>query len=304
MALGAGWVKMKDPKILVIYKESAYTRFKASQHLPPPLRKGRYWNVICGSHQRHSGTIQGIRDILSSEGIPATWVLRHKIHHLKDVDRKFKLIITVGGDGTLLDSSHITRKAHVMGVNSDPVRSVARFSACTLASFRTVLRDYLEGKIEAIPVPRLEFSINGKRSKWLILNDLLVSTLSPAGTSRYMIKVGNRIEEQMSSGIWISTAAGSTAAIASAGGEILPSTSKQFQYVVREAYPRKFGPRLMLKEVLNGKKTLEILSYMKDGRIFVDGASLTAPFGLGDRLKIGLSDHPLWIVGFKKKLAN
>jgi NAD+ kinase len=122
------------------------------------------------------------------------------------------------------------------------------------------------------------------------MNDLLVSTLSPAGTSRYVLKVGSRIEEQISSGIWISTAAGSTAAIYSAGGRILPATSRKFQFVVREAYQKKFGLRRLLRGVLDSRQSLEVASHMKEGRIFIDGANLDVPASVeGHRPSIGSS---------------
>ncbi len=226
-------------------------------------------------------------------------VLRDQVYMLKKVDRNFQLVISVGGDGTLLDSSHHVIKTPILGVNSDPLRSVARFSGCNLQTFPGVLKAFLEGRLKPVPVPRLEFWVNGVKNPWLVLNDLLVTTLSPAGTSRYVLKMGFRAEEQMSSGIWISTAAGSTAAIFSAGGKALPPTSRKFQYVVREAYQKKFGPRRLLKGVLAPGRALEVVSRMKEGRLFIDGANLVYPFKLGDRLKVQISRHPLKVIGLK-----
>lgn len=291
---------MSRPKVLVIYKESAYSQFLSRHQLSQGLKKGGYWDVVLGSHERHHLTLKGVRETLVAEGLDVTLVLRDQVYGLKDVDRRFQLLVSVGGDGTLLDSSHLVARTPILGVNSDPLRSVARFSGCNLRSFPGVLKAYLKGSLRPTRVQRLEFSVNGARNRWLVLNDLLVSTLSPAGTSRYVLKDGTRAEEQMSSGIWIATAAGSTAAIYSAGGRVLPLHSSKFQYVVREVYQKKFGPRRLVKGVLAPGTKLEVVSRMKEGRIFVDGANLMVPFRLGDRLAVKVSRSPLKVIGLKK----
>jgi len=290
---------MKKPRVLVVFKESAYAQYHSSTRLLRVLKKGRYWSILKGSHQRHNETLEGVKAILKAEGLPLTFVLRDQLRRLKGVDRRFDLLVSVGGDGTLLDSSHLVRKIPGLGVNSDPQRSVARFSGCTLETFQSVLKSYLEGKIRPVPISRLELWVNGRKCPWLVLNDLLVAALSPAGTSRYVLEVGRRGEEQMSSGVWISTAAGSTAAAFSAGGRVLPVASRDFQYVVREVYQKKFGKRRLVKGTLKPGRSLEMVSYMKEGRVFVDGANLVLPFRLGDRLKVGVSREPLRVVGLR-----
>jgi NAD+ kinase len=291
---------MPRPRVLLVYKESAYSRYLSSKQLSQSFKRGGYWDIIRGSHQRHNRSLEGVREALRAEGLAPTLVLRDQVQRLKGVDRAFQMVVTVGGDGTFLDSSHHVRKIPILGVNSDPKRSVARFSGCRLENFQKTLQGFLAGRIKPVPVPRLEFFVNGVKSQWLILNDLLVTTLSPAGTSRYVLKVGTRVEEQISSGLWISTAAGSTAAIFSAGGKALPVAARKFQYVAREVYQKKFGPRRLLKGILNADRSLEVDSHMKEGRIFVDGANLVVPFRLGDRLKVRLSNQPLRVIGLKR----
>jgi NAD+ kinase len=292
---------MMTSRILVVYKESSLTRIEKVGPLPPRSKLGNYWEVLKGSHQRHHDTVQGVRNQLKKMGLKADFVLRRGMNRPGFVDGHYCLVVTVGGDGTLLDASHRIKDIPALGVNSDPVRSVARFSGCDLDSFPLVLGRFLSGRLKPVAVPRLEFSLNGRKHPWPVLNDILVTTLSPAGTSRYTLKVGNRAEEQMSSGLWISTPAGSTAASFSAGGRILPATWKGFQYVVREVYLPKFGRRRLLKGVLGGKAVLEIVSFMRDGNIFIDGANIILPFVLGDHLKVKLSPHPLLILGFNPK---
>ncbi len=291
---------MSQKKILVVYKESAYSRYLTGPQLSKGLKQGRYWDIVRGSHERHNHTLSIVRETLVGMGLAAKWVLRDRIQTLKLVDGSFRLVITVGGDGTLLDTSHHLVQTPVLGVNSDPRRSVARFSGCNADSFAQVLSAYLAGKIKPALLQRLELSLGGHKNKWLVLNDLLVAAASPAATSRYVLRAGSRMEEQLSSGIWVSTAAGSTAAALSAGGKALPVLSDKFQFVVREAYQKKFGPRKLLRGVLGRGQKLEVVSYMKEGRVFVDGANLMAPFRLGERLEVRLSQRPLKVIGLRK----
>lgn len=291
---------MSNNNVLVVYKESAYSRYLSAPQLTKGLKQGRYWDIVRGSHERHNHTLKTVRQTLAEMGLRAKWVLRDRVQTLKSVDGSFGLVITVGGDGTLLDSSHHLVRTPVLGVNSDPHRSVARFSGCDADSFHRVLCAYRGGEIKPVLLQRLELSIGGRRNNWLVLNDLLIAAASPAATSRYVLKAGTRMEEQLSSGIWVSTAAGSTAAALSAGGKALPVLAEKFQFVVREAYQKKFGPRKLLRGVLGRGQKLEVVSYMKEGRVFVDGANLVAPFRLGEKLEVRLSWKPLRVIGLRK----
>ncbi len=285
--------------VLVVYKESTYSRYGYFSSLVRGLKKNRFWNVLRGSHERHLKTLQTVERVLTERNFRVTTLLRSRVKKLKNIDRNFHLVISVGGDGTFLDCSHHLWKTPILGVNSDIQQSVARLSGSDGANFSEVLDKYLSGILKPSLIWRLDFSINGKKNRVPVLNDLLISTLSPAGTSRYILEAGNRSEEQMSSGVWVSSAAGSTAAVLSAGGKSFRSTDKKFQFVAREVYHRKFGPRRFLKHVLKKGQVLEIISYMRQGRIFVDGSNLVEPFKVGDRLKIQISPRPLKVIGVK-----
>jgi NAD+ kinase len=290
---------MPQPRVLIVYKESAYTRNLSSRSTAHHFKKGDYWNVLRLSHEKHHGSLKSVKTTLEKNGFETTLVLRNRIHRLNHLDQKFHLVVSVGGDGTLLEVSHHLKKIPVLGVNSDPRHSVARFSGCNEKTFSQVLEKYRKGRLKPVLVSRLQFTVNGRLNPWLVLNEMLVAASNPAGTSRYVLEVENRSEEQMSSGVWIGTAAGSTAALLSAGGRRVPIQSKRYQYVVREAYHRKFGQRKLLKGFLGPAGSLRMISYMRQGRIFLDGANLEFPFRLGDRLEVKISPHPLQVIGLQ-----
>jgi len=129
-----------------------------------------------------------------------------------------------------------------------------------------------------------------------VLNDILIAHQNPAAMSRYAIRVNGTQEEQRSSGLWLSTAVGSTAAIKSAGGRVLPRESKAIQYLPRELY---YGPgttyRLTGGLVQLGR-AIVLRSLMREGMVYADGEHLRVPFRYGDVLRVSRSPQPLVVV--------
>src|SRR5262249_40637486 len=106
--------------------------------------------------------------------------------------------------------------------------------------------------------------------------------------------------EQKSSGIWIGPAAGSTAAIRSAGGRVLAPRSRLIQYVVREPYtPTGMAYRCEHGLVSPGD-ALEILNKMREAALFIDGPRPGAPGEIGQRVRFDLSDEPLRVIGLER----
>ncbi len=105
-----------------------------------------------------------------------------------------------------------------------------------------MVKSIQSGQFQVLEASRLIADIYGVegegpvRSTPPALNDFLYSNANPAATTRYRLSLGDRQEEHKSSGMWLSTALGSTAGIYAAGGVMQPKTDTNFQYVVRELY--------------------------------------------------------------------
>src|SRR4030095_2940770 len=121
----------------------------------------------------------------------------------------------------------------------------------------------------------------------------LFANRSPAGTSRYILRAGNRWEEQKSSGIWIATGAGSTGALRSAGGRPLPKHSKEIQYVVREPFHKRGRRLTLLAGKLKAGQSIRIYSTMSRAAVFLDGAHLHYDVRYGDLVEIKIADKPV-----------
>ncbi len=251
-------------KFLIVYKESVY---KSSLIF-------------------HRRSFAAVERTLKDRGIKFDRLARGKAFD----ESRYALVISLGGDGTFLDAARHLEKISILGVNSAPGHSVGRLCPVSQSNFEKALKDFLKGKLMTKRIQRMDVSLNGKKWRHPVLNDVLVCHAVPAAMSRYLLTVGGVCEDQRSSGLWISTAAGSTGAIRSSGGRELPLFSKRFQYLPRELF-EGHGARYRLKGGLLPKSApgLKVVSRMQEGRLYLDGAHVWLPFKYGARLDIALS---------------
>jgi len=184
----------------------------------------------------------------------------------------------------------------VLGVNSDPCHSIGRFCACDGRSFGALLDRFLRGRAKPQSIPRIALKLDGRDLGVRVLNDVLIAHANPAAMSHYALRVGRVTEQHRSSGLWISTAAGSTGAAQSAGARPLPATSRRVRYVPRELYSRP-GQRYRLRGGTAGPgDRLVLRSLMREGRVYADGAHRCFSFPYGSVLEIRPSREPLRLI--------
>jgi NAD+ kinase len=203
------------------------------------------------------------------------------------------LVISIGGDGTLLCASHYVREGMMIGVNSAPGDSVGHFCSANRENFAERLDAILELKWRPVELARLQITLDGKPLPELALNDVLIAHYCPAATTRYLIEIGDHFEEHRSSGVWISTAAGSTAGIGSAGGRRMPLRSRHIQFLVRELYYEPGRKYELTRGLVPPDSGVTIASKMPDGRIYIDGARSQYLFPFGARAHIEIAQESL-----------
>jgi NAD+ kinase len=286
------------PKVIVVAKLSAYGRFVEDGEEPrirQLLRRGdptvQRWKQ---AHQEHIKTIDGVQRCLDELGTES-WVL-HGPQTAFDA-RDAALVVTVGGDGTLLAASHHVLATPILGINSAPGHSIGFFCAGRLSNARRLLKDALSGVADPIELARMSVDVNGHKVSSRVLNEALFCHMSPAATSRYILRSGNRKEEQRSSGVWVGTAAGSTGATRSAGGQILPLLSRQLQVVVREPYMGEKRQYSLQRIVVPEERKVSIQNKMRDAYLFLDGPYRQVRVEIGETVTFASSDQPLRVVG-------
>jgi NAD+ kinase len=321
-------------RVRVVLKRSAWHRWVEEEN------DGRVTELIeaqdesvrrmRASHVDHSETIEEVRSALADLGAEATW---HDQPHDFRIEGPCDLVITVGGDGTLLSASHgIGPGVPLLGVNSAPEHSVGFFCGAVKGNAGEAIASALAGRLRSQELARMQVGLNGGCLSDRVLNEALFCHASPAATSRYIVRLlggpdaggfgGAELlpnegvrglggvkpppnenvvsEEHKSSGIWVGPAAGSTAAQQSAGGSVLPLSSQDLQYVVREPY-RPHGETFRLTlGLVTPDQTLLIKSKMRHARVFLDGDHLAYEVTIGDAVTMRRSDEPLVVLGLAR----
>ena len=127
----------------------------------------------------------------------------------------------------------------------------------------------MAGKVGEVFLARMQVTINDRLLPYYVLNDLLVAHANPAAMTSYILDIVSVSEPQRSSGLWIATAAGSTAAIRAAGGRILPLRSRKLQYLVREPYNGDRCRYRLHKGIIGSETLLTVTSRTRRGRLFI-----------------------------------
>lgn len=207
------------------------------------------------------------------------------------------LIVTVGGDGTVfaVNALHVTRP--LITVNSDPSRSVGHFTRCTVDGFRALFAAWRTGGTRIEPIPRLQVSTaDGAGVPHRILNDCLFTSRNPAAITRYVLDSDGTSEPQQSSGVWIATAAGSTAGIRSAGLEPpLAPGQEALLFKVREPFQGRGIAR-----ILDGRQLpprgLALTATMPGIDLYLDGPHRRVPLAYGATARFAPCPEPLPLV--------
>lgn len=293
-------------RALVVLKQTSYERFVLKRKDPlslklleqgdPSVRSG------IATHRSHTATVAAVTKALGRLGIATTVRDRREGR----IPRGTDLVVTVGGDGTLLTTSHsLGAGIPIIGINSSPNTSVGFFCAGDKDDVPDILAAAVSGKIASMHLARMRVERNSECLSNRVLNDALFCHASPAATSRYELTLIGRgrkeAEEHRSSGLWVGPAAGSTAAQKSAGGRVLSLRSKALQYVVREPYVHDGHQLHMQRGLVPDHAELFILSKMRSARLFLDGPDRAFHLALGDRVRLSRSDEPLTVLGMRKR---
>jgi NAD+ kinase len=288
--------------VVVVAKRSLYDRVVRERRDPKVLALFQRRDVSVANwrkaHLEHERTLKKVQRILKDLGVSVT-TLRGPgvVFDASDA----ALVVSVGGDGTLLAASHHIAEVPILGVNSAPDHSVGFFCPAHPENVGSLLEAALEGTLPSVHLARMQVSVNSRVCSRRVLNEALFSHANPGATSRYIVSHGERSEEQRSSGVWVGTAAGSTAATRSAGGRVLPLASRRLQLVVREPYIEPGDTYSLDRVIIEPDQHVTLLNKMEDARLYLDGPYRQVPVELGDRVVCSVSEEPLRVFGLERR---
>lgn len=310
---------MNVKRIVVVFKKDIYEplenplenidSFKRLKKHSPKL-----YSRFQLAQEQHETAWRLMQKILDDFAVPVVFHVRgqKKMPRLKKDD----LIISFGGDGTFMYASRFVKDSLLLGINSSPQTSIGYFCSFTLPQQEKEIRDVLalalkgeltttkakiKAKIKIKELHRLQLFIDNKAIALPVLNDVLITEKTPVITSRYLLRFNETTQVQKSSGLWISTAAGSSAAYRSAGGKPFKQFSKEtspqnlrFAFIVRELYlPQE---NKLTRSFVTQQDVFEITSAMKNGCVYIDGNPRPLPFVMGEKLQVKFFPHPLRVL--------
>lgn len=289
---------MTYQRIVVIYKKSTLQMYQKNITESRLEKKNpALYDILQAAHKEHYDSVDVLKSKLKAVDIPVIFYCRGegRMPVLGEKD----IVIALGGDGTFIYASHYVKTSLMVGVNSAPDYSIGHYCKYNLLQkkpeFTEVLRRIIEGKEKVTQLYRLKISINGETLKIPILNDILITDKNPATTTRYIIDINGKCYTQKSSGIWIATSMGSSAAYTSSGGLYFPQHNnkkqKQFGLMVREIYRPEKGT--FTNGLIAETDHLEITISMMEGVIYLDGGQKKTRIRVGDKIKIDFQDMPL-----------
>jgi NAD+ kinase len=280
-------------------------------------------------HETHKSSVKAIKRMLDDRGLKYRCVERSalKAESVEGCD----LVIALGGDGTTLIAAHEVRSTDVpiLGINTDPAtpsdlaklyltnvclderRSTGHLCAANRFNAESVLDAALRGDTKPARLARIRTTINGRELE-PALNDVLIAHPSPAAVSRYSLKLPGKQEDAYfhirSSGLRTCTASGSTAAMYSAGGSLMPYDSTDMQYMDREPiyYDHAPPPSSAGHRFYKRGETMRLRWNSRVGVVYIDGAHVKHDVILGDDIEMS-SDGPelsLFVSPWFKKMRE
>jgi NAD+ kinase len=245
------------------------------------------------AHFSNEETILAVERAISDAKIDYKKVYRANIEDVKDCD----LVVAVGGDGTFLEAAKYVTTQQILGVNSDPTNSYGNYCKFTVEDLKEFLRQYLYGTVYGPKYYRMRVSLDGKLQPFPAMNDVKVCHVCPVGLSRYIMTTQEKLqttkqfsEQHDSSGIWVSTCAGSTGAMASHGGRTTYPTEKYLIYQTVGLNKLKKQDHRFEGGCVDEMGAIRFVSKMREGKVYIDGRHAVLDFPFNSVLDIAMGD--------------
>jgi NAD kinase len=196
------------------------------------------------------------------------------------------LIVTIGQDGLVANTAKYVGGQPLIAVNPDPSRFEGILLGFSPEEARSAVERVLAGRA-SFRNATLALVTLGDGQRLLAFNDVFIGARSHV-SARYRISFSGSSEIQSSSGVLVSTGAGSTGWLSSvfnmaegiskfSGGGVFPRPSMAWEdprliFVVREPYASRHSRADLVTGILEARGELVIESLMPSGGvIFSDG---------------------------------
>lgn len=222
------------------------------------------------------------------------------------------LVVTLGQDGLVANTAKYVGRQPIIAVNPDPERFDGILLPFLPKQVEPAIKEVLNGgcRIRAVTMAEARLD-DGQRL--LAFNDLFLGAQSHV-SARYQIHWGKMEEPQSSSGVLVSTGAGSTGWVSSVfnmasgvsalvgGGQLKPIRldweDRRLLFVVREPFVSLHSQANIIAGIVEQQQTLVLESLMPSGGvIFSDGIEADRlQFNSGSRVVVRAADEAAQLV--------
>lgn len=266
------------------------------------------------AHDTYQRARESLRENLP-RGVRSHWIDRSFLPTFTFGDSE--VIVTLGQDGLVVNTAKYLHGQPLVAFNPDPQRIDGVLLPFTVGEANAALNLVLKGQALQREITMAQAILNDGQTLYAV-NDLFVGARTHT-SARYRLTQGDRSEDQSSSGIIVSTGAGSTgwlrsivtgaAGIAAAFSESTEALAARDRYrfdweartlafTVREPFISKTSGADLVCGWITPDSPLKIVSYMpQNGVIFSDGIEDDhLDFNSGAIAQIGLADRTLSLV--------
>ncbi|HEX6548748.1 MAG TPA: NAD(+)/NADH kinase [Candidatus Dormibacteraeota bacterium] len=245
---------------------------------------------------REQPALAAAREVLHEAGLGVWEVARDTLAaELRKHIGGCRLLVTLGGDGTLLSGGRLAAEQDVplLGVNLGRLGFLTELEAKDLA---TGLRRFLAGdyRVDARTLLRCEVRRNGRRAfQSLALNEVVVHRGADAGLLRIALGIdGEELGVIDADGVLVSTATGSTAYALALGGPILEPDLDDLVLVPMNPFALTVRPI-----VFTPNRAVTVDLPRSDALLVIDGNN-AARIRPGDKVSLAAYGNRLKLVRF------
>jgi len=230
------------------------------------------WGVVCNPNvEKAISTARDVYDFLKENGeVFAEKKLAENLevkgYSMTDLDKKTDIVVTVGGDGTILKTLEFVEKP-IFAINSGGMGFLAEVESKYAIGG---LKQVISGEYNIEERAKLKVTLDGKRLADAT-NEVTVQTARIAKIMYLQLFVEDELLETMGAdGIIVATPTGSTSYALSVGGPIMDPTVNAM--VIAPLAPFKLSARPWIVPL--GKKVgIKLLPKSKETHLVIDGES-------------------------------
>ena len=240
----------------------------------------------------------------------------------KEIDRTFltsfiftekDLVVVIGQDGLVANTAKYVNNIPIIGVNPDPAQYDGVLLPFNTSNFESAIEKVLSNRYQFKEVTMAEAKLSDGQ-RLLAFNDFYIGPTSHI-SARYQISFQNLSERHSSSGIIVSTGAGSTGWMSSvfnmaksivknfgqtevSANQQMPWDAKELMFVVREPFLSKTSQVQLTAGLIKSGQELTLESFMpSSGVIFSDGLETDfLQFNSGAIATIGIASEKAKLV--------